>query len=728
EPIYTAFIKDITERKKLEKKNASQLEELRAVEEELRQNMEELQATQESMRNKQSEIKRIINKYEQILEDCVDCVIFIDTRGKVSFFNKSSEALWGYNRSEVIGKNVAMLMGMEHATNHDQYLSNYLTTGRKKVLGIGREVEAVTKEGKKKPILLTLSEAKVEGEHVFAAFIKDITIQKAQEAQLKEQLERIQASEEELRQNMEELSATQEKQSRLNTELERSRAEMQGQLNAINTSYAFIEFDAEGNIFTANNTFLQAMGYTMEEIKGRHHQMFAHLDEGERVYRQFWQLLEQGQTVSGTFKRLGKNGREVWWDASYAPVKDESGQVVKVVKLAKDVTNFRSSLKATSDFLEEIKKGNFDVELNINSLATEGELKKMIDANLSLRDTLKNIIEEINRVVNLAGVYGILSERLKIDNLEGTWASLVESLNSLLGNISEPILEINQLVAGLSMGDLTRRFNKKVEGDMADMANALNIGMNNISKILKAIQENAMSVDNSSVDMLRKAESMKNRTIEVATAIAQMSQGAQEQVKRTDESSKLVEDIFKSADDISKRAEIITQTAERGQGSCNNGIKIIKNVVNNMTEINDSASITASSIDILSNRSEEISKTLRVITDIASQTNLLALNAAIEAARAGDAGRGFAVVAEEIRKLAEESKKSADNIEDVIRNVQKDTEAVTKAVEAMKSNVKLGIVSTKDAEEVFEEISKSSNDTLYLSKQVLGVTQKQKDS
>lgn len=728
-PIYTAFIKDIRDKKEQELQLRQQMEEIQSSEEELRQNMEELQATQEAMQRKQNEIKQIVGKYEQVLEGCVDCVIFADTRGTISYFNQSAEKLWGYTREDVIGKNLRMLMGSEHASGHDQYLSNYLGTGVKKVIGIGREVEAVTKAGKRVPILLTLSEAISEGEHIFAAFIKDITEKKESEMQLKEQLERIQSSEEELRQNMEELQATQEKQEKLNLELALSRADIAAQFNAINSAYAFIEFDIQGNVLKANDIFLKTMGYKAEEIVGRHHSLFVEpAYAASQAYSDFWQQLRAGANTKDTFKRIAKDGSEVWLDASYSPVTDKEGRVIKFIKLAKDVSDFTVALKATSKFLGEIKKGNFEAHFDLKGTQVSGDLALMVEANTALRDTLKSIIQEINRVVNLAGNEGVLSERLNLPHLEGAWKKVVDALNTLLGNISEPILEINALVAGLSMGNLTQRFQKNAKGDIADMANALNIAISNINKLLVNIQQNTITIDGASLEMRSKSERMKARTLEVATAIAQMAQGAGDQVRRTDESSKLVEGIFRSADDISKRAEVITQTAERGQTGCLNGLKIMKNMVENMHEISESANITSGSIEVLTNRSEEISKTLRVITDIASQTNLLALNAAIEAARAGDAGRGFAVVAEEIRKLAEESKKSADNIEEVIKNVQKDTNAAAKAIDAMKGSVKQGIVSTKQAEEVFEEINAASHDTLQLSKQVLEATQSQKDT
>ena len=183
-----------------------------------------------------------------------------------------------------------------------------------------------------------------------------------------------------------------------------------------------------------------------------------------------------------------------------------------------------------------------------------------------------------------------------------------------------------------------------------------------------------------------------------------------------------------SANEMEKKANVINKAAERGLESSNQGLKTVKILVENMTGIKESAGQTSQSIGVLTKRTEEIGRTLNVITDIASQTNLLALNAAIEAARAGDAGRGFAVVAEEIRKLAEDSRKSAVEIEKIIGDVQKDTTAAGKAIDTMEASVKEGNKSTVEAEKIFQEIAKSTEETFGASKEIQSATLTQKES
>lgn len=112
-----------------------------------------------------------------------------------------------------------------------------------------------------------------------------------------------------------------------------------GQVEAIGKSNAVIEFDLEGKILTANDNFLGAVGYTMDELKGRHHSMFC--EESYRnssEYREFWAKLNRGEFDAGEYKRIGKGGREIWIQASYNPIKSRDGKVFKVVKYAVDVT------------------------------------------------------------------------------------------------------------------------------------------------------------------------------------------------------------------------------------------------------------------------------------------------------------------------------------------------------------------------------------------------------
>jgi len=354
---------NITEQKVLEAEIHHQTEELRAQEEELRQNMEEMQAIHEAMEKKQEEVEFIAHKYEQILEGCSDAVIMIDKIGIITFFNKIAEKMWGYDRNEVTGKNIKMLMKGDMASETDQYLANYHNDVQLQVIGKGQEVEALCKNGSFLPILLTLSKAVVNGESIYTAFIKDITLQREGEEERKQQMEEIRAQEEELRQNMEELQSTQE-------EMERQSLEMKGLIVALDSTLATIEFNMDGTVITANGNFLSLMGYTLSEVTGKHHRLFVDPDFAiSKDYVRFWDNLKQGFPQLGEVKRISKSGKEIWLSASYTPVLDAHNHPVKVIKFAQNITEQKSK---NLDFESQLKAINlsyavveFDIEGHI---------------------------------------------------------------------------------------------------------------------------------------------------------------------------------------------------------------------------------------------------------------------------------------------------------------------------------------------------------------------------
>ena len=123
------------------------------------------------------------------------------------------------------------------------------------------------------------------------------------------------------------------------TALKLKNADYEGQISAIGKSQAVIQFEMDGRIITANDRFLDAMGYTLQEVQGHHHGMFvepAYRDSTE--YQEFWAKLNRGEYTSGEYRRVGKAGKDVWIQGSYNPILDPNGKPVKVVKYATDVT------------------------------------------------------------------------------------------------------------------------------------------------------------------------------------------------------------------------------------------------------------------------------------------------------------------------------------------------------------------------------------------------------
>ena len=145
-------------------------------------------------------------------------------------------------------------------------------------------------------------------------------------------------------------------------------AEFESKLDAISKSQAIIEFDLAGNIVTANDNFLKTVGYSLDEIKGRHHRMFVEPAYAMSAdYENFWASLRRGQFQSAEYKRLAKGGREVWLLASYNPILDANGVVTKVVKFATDNSAARRAADLQRVVLDEV----FTVSASLSSASTE---------------------------------------------------------------------------------------------------------------------------------------------------------------------------------------------------------------------------------------------------------------------------------------------------------------------------------------------------------------------
>ena len=148
-------------------------------------------------------------------------------------------------------------------------------------------------------------------------------------------------------------------------ELERQNAK--GILGAIDNSYAYIEFDLAGQVLTANKNFLQLLGYQLDEIVGKHHRLFVDAQQSASpVYQQFWRDLNAGKPQSQVFKRVTKAGQEVWIQAIYAPVNDEMGRVIKIVKIATDVTQARLQAADFEGQLQAIGKAQAVIEFDLD--------------------------------------------------------------------------------------------------------------------------------------------------------------------------------------------------------------------------------------------------------------------------------------------------------------------------------------------------------------------------
>jgi methyl-accepting chemotaxis protein len=164
--------------------------------------------------------------------------------------------------------------------------------------------------------------------------------------------------------------------------------EADGKISAIDRAQAVIEFDLDGRIVTANDNFLQTVGYTLPEIQGKHHRMFMPPAESEAAsYREFWASLNRGDYQAGEYKRIGKSGREIWNLATYNPILDEQGKPFKVVKFATDVTKQKLVSADTGGQIDAIDKSQAVIEFRMDGT--------IIKANRNFLDAVGYSLDEI---------------------------------------------------------------------------------------------------------------------------------------------------------------------------------------------------------------------------------------------------------------------------------------------------------------------------------------------
>ncbi len=180
---------------------------------------------------------------------------------------------------------------------------------------------------------------------------------------------------------------------RLESQVAPNKAQLDNQkaafiLDSIKRSAAYIEFNIDGTILDANDNFLNVLGYSLNEIKGSHHRIFCdktYVQSPE--YSQFWHQLASGKAFNDKFMRLTKTGDKIWIEASYNPVKDETGKVISVVKLATDVTDYVNKSDIQAGILSAL-----DSSMAIISFEMDGTI---IDANENFTQTVGYNLSEI---------------------------------------------------------------------------------------------------------------------------------------------------------------------------------------------------------------------------------------------------------------------------------------------------------------------------------------------
>lgn len=530
---------------------------------------------------------------------------------------------------------------------------------------------------------------------------------------------------------------------------------------ALDRSQAVIEFNMDGTIITANQNFLAVMGYTLDELKGKHHRIF--VDPAEAVsanYKLFWDKLGAGQFDAGEYKRIAKNGAHVWIQASYNPILDKNGKPYKVIKFATDVTetklrnaDYQGQIAAISksQAVIEFTPDGVIVNANENFLTTLGykldEIKgqhhrMFVTPEEAASPDYKKFWEKLKSGAYDAGEYkrigkggkevwiqasynpifdmngqpfkvvkyatDITAVKLKSADCEGQINAISKAQAIIEFNLDGTIITANQnflSTMGYSLSEIKgkhhRIFVAPDEAGSVDYQrfwDKLRSGEYE-SRAYKRIAKNGDTVwIQASYNPIFDMDGKPFKVVKFATDITQ------------------VVAIGNMSEETSANTQTVAAAIEEMSSSIGEISRSMSMATDSTAEISRITSEATVASEQLIQTTSQMENILNIINEIAEQTNLLALNATIEAARAGELGKGFAVVASEVKNLAGQTAKATEDVAREIKNVQNASKslqtnisAISGAVDTVNSNVSTVASAIEEQSAVTTEISSNTD-------------------
>jgi len=458
-------------------------------------------------------------------------------------------------------------------------------------------------------------------------------------------------------------------------------------LKALGRSLAIVEFEPNGKVIAANENFCRLLGYEAAEIEGKHHSLFVDPDAAKSAdYAEFWPRLGLGAFDAGEYRRIGKGGKEVWIQASYNPVFSASGKVLKVVKVASDITAAKLLAAENAGKIDAISRAQAVIEFaadgtilaaNENFIKSSGyTLEKLkgqhhrmlVDPDYAQSPEYQEFWRKLNRGERIEEEYKRVAKGGRQVWIQACYNPIfgpngrVNKVVNFMTDVTGRVSAVERIANGLSRlaeGNLEHRIETEFISALEPLRVDFNASLEALERSISAVSGNTLAIRSGAGEISSAADDLARRTEQQASSLEETAAALEEitvTVKKTAEGAKHARDIVSTAKvDADKSGEVVREAMAA------------------MTGIDKS--------------SKQISEIIGVIDEIAFQTNLLALNAGVEAARAGDAGRGFAVVASEVRALAQRSAQAAKEIKGLISastaQVDQGVRLVTRTGEAL---------------------------------------------
>jgi methyl-accepting chemotaxis protein len=512
----------------------------------------------------------------------------------------------------------------------------------------------------------------------------------------------------------------------------KSNGDAQAQLDAVGRSQAVIEFKPDGTIITANKNFLDALGYTLEEVQGKHHSIFVPADQRNSAeYSAFWTALNRGEFQATEFKRIAKGGREIWIEASYNPVLDGDGKTVKVVKVATEITQKKLRTMADASKIAAISRAQAVIEFRLDGIVVTANENFLKALGYSLNEiegkhhsmfmppteresaAYREFWAALNRGEYQAGEFKRIGKGGK-----EVW--ILASYNPLLDDDGKP-LGVVKFATEVTVEKLK---NADLAGQLAAIGKSQAVIEFNMDGTIIAANENflhalgyslgeikgkhhSMFVEQTERDSAAYREfwTALNRGEFQAAEYKRIGKGGREVYIQAsynpifDLNGKPFK-VVKYASDVTKQVLVrmgnervrgMMESVAAGAEELNASVREISEAMVKSKETALGAVDQVGSADAqakrLSDAAQSMSGIAEIIGDITGQINLLALNATIESARAGDAGRGFAVVASEVKNLANQAKQATDKIGLEIGGLTEISAEVVNALNAIKQEI-----------------------------------------